>query len=246
MGLAVLASCTKEATTTPVSTTRFFSYTMSGNSMYTKATASTDVLATIESTLPESVQVVLQGQTNGKSYVVNTGEAKSIPSDIYKVNSSYLGETVATISTANGGAYLSTGPSMENSETTLTITDEETNYTVPMKYTCFALVCDATIVEKATITDVWGTTKDIPFITNGDVMLIFAQGKIETHYLNITVYPKDTDLYKVTDYTIVTKETTSMGRAEFGKWYIINPTISGQQPKLVSYDLPTFQEGSLF
>lgn len=241
-GLAVFASCTKEATA-PKSLDRVFSYSMTGNSMYTKSPVASDVLTLIESTLPESVKFTLQGS---KTYNGNTGEAINLPSGQYNVVSSFAPDVVATISTATGGGYLATKPSFTIGNSSLTITDEETSYTLPYKYTCYALVCDATIVEKATITDVWGETKDVPFITNGDTMLIFATGKAENHYLNLTIYPKDTDLYKVTDYTISTKVTSTLGYAEWGKFYILNPTMNGQQPKLLGYELPTFQEGYLF
>lgn len=241
-GFAVLVSCNKE-TPAPQSMDRFFSYRMTGNSMYTKAPASSDVLSLIESTLPESVPFVLQGN---KTYNGNTGEAINLPSGQYNVVSTFTPDVIATISTATGGGFLASQPSFTIENPSLTITDEETSYTLPYKYTCYALVCDATIVQKATITDVWGETKDIPFITSGDTMLIFATGKAENHYLNITIYPKDTDLYKVTEYTISTKVTTTLGYAEWGKYYLLNPTMNGAQPKLVGYELPTFQEGQLF
>jgi hypothetical protein len=242
VGLAVLVSCNKE-TPAPKSIDRFFSYRMTGNSMYTKSPAASDVLTLIESTLPESVQFVLQGN---KTYNCNTGEPVNLPSGTYNVLSTFAPAEIATISTASNGGYLAAQPSFTIENPSLTITDEETSYTLPYKYTCYALVCDATLVDRATITDVWDKTKDIPFVISGDTMVIFATGKADTNYLRITIYPKDTDIYKVTEYTISTKVTTTLGYAEWGKYYLLNPTMNGAQPKLIGYELPTFQEGQLF
>lgn len=241
LGLAVLVSCNKEATpSTPSLHT--LSYAMQGGSMYTKSVEADEVLSIINARLPESVTLVLQGQTNGKTYNVTTGQAQSIPSDTYTIKGgSYNGEVIGKAVSA-AGAAISDTPAIKVSTNALTITDEETNYTVSADYNCFALVCDKTIVDNVTFTDAWGSEHTIPFVTENDTMVIFAQGEFSTNPLMLKVTPKDTDTYKVTEYTIRTDGGTQ--KATKGKWYKIEPTTNGKQPKLISYDLPTMTHGT--
>ena len=101
-------------------------------------------------------------------------------------------------------------------------------------------VVDATakrILETSLVREIFLNMRATPDITEIADKLNFAV---------ITIYPKDTDLYKVTEYTISTKVATTLGYAEWGKYYLLNPTLTGQQPKLLGYELPTFQEGRLF
>lgn len=243
LGLAVLVSCNKE-TTTPTPTLHTFSYAMMGNSMYTKSATSDDVLSIINSCLPTSISMVLQGQNNGKNYVVQTGQAQSIPSDTYSIKSgSYFGDVIGKEVSSNGASIANT-PAISVSQSAVTITDDETNYTVSATYNCFALVCDKTLVESVTFTDAWSGENTIPFVTLNDTMVIFAQGDFNSNYLHLTVTPKDTDTYRVTEYTICTNGASGIDNATKGKWYMIAPATNGMQPKLLEYDLPQMTQGT--
>lgn len=238
-GLA-LASCNKDETQTP-RPLRQFDYAMQGNSMYTKTIESDAVLSAISDNLPQSVSLVLSGT---KNYVVKTGEATDIPSGTYNVSGTYFGDVMGKIVSADN-SFLSKGVAIKVSQSGLEITDEETNYTLPATYYCFALVCDATQVESATAIDAYGDAFDVDFIQVGDVMIVFGTGLFEKTYLKITLHPKDTESFSDTEYTLSTKQLNNVGLVEHGKWYLLEPTYGGEQPKLLSYDLPSMEQGFL-
>lgn len=235
-----LASCAKEQTI-PTTHTRVLSYAMTGNSMYTKAVGSTDVLSAISNHLPASMQVVLEGK---KTFVANTGEPIELPSDTYTLTGTHLATPFGRQCSTDGGA-LSQEASIKVTQKTLTITDEETNYTLESAYHCFALVCDATLVQSATATDAYGKTFNIDFVREGDVLLVFASGGFKDQPVTITLTPVDATTYKETAYCISTKNTAGLGYAEHGKWYYLAPTMNGNQPKLIAYDLPAMTQGEL-
>ena len=57
--------------------------------------------------------------------------------------------------------------------------------------------------------------------------------------------PVDKERYKTTTYKIATTQKNNISYAEKGKWYLLEPTASGVQPKLIGIDLPTFGQGTL-
>ena len=235
---AVIASCNKEASNEKPSQERFFSYEMTGTSMYTRSVTSEAVLSIINGALPEHISCTFEGS---KFFVVNTGEYTPIPSDTYQVTGTHLGDIVGGILTADyAGVTLS--PSIRINQP-LTITDEETDYTLSGSYNCFALVWDDAVVERIEFQDVYGKTYEMPSLTQGDTRLVFVQGELRTNYLNLTVYPKDTETYTETTFTIATMSGSGLSKAEFGKWYMLNPTFGGNQPKWLGLDLPPFTQG---
>lgn len=237
-GSAVIASCNKEATTTKPTPTRFISYEMAGSTMYTRAPSSNEVLSIISEALPEHVATVFSGT---KTLVVNTGEYTQIPSDTYQVSGTFLGEQYGGILSSDCGG-VSLQPAVRINQT-LTINDEETQYALSGSYFCFALVWDATVVDRITFNDAYGQTHEMPYLSEGDTRLVFVQGNLETNYLTLTVYPIDTETYKETEFTIATKQLNGICRAEFGKWYMLNPSFGGNQPKWIALDLPPFTQG---
>lgn len=243
-GLAVLASCQKEANTIPTkSSLKTLSYQMWSGSMYTKSATAEDVLSIINSSLPEHVSVVLKGQTNGRTISVTTGEAQNIPSDTYSVVGSFLGNQIGQAVSGAGDA-IQDAPSFSMVKTPLTITDEETNYSLPAKFNCFALACDMTLVQSITFTDAYSNENTVTPVTLNDTGVFFAYGDFTQNYLHLTITPKDTELYRVTEYTITTGAIANLEHAEKGKWYLVSPALVGAQPKLIQYDLPTMEQGT--
>ena len=235
---AVLTSCNKQVTTERPSQDRFISYEMTGSSMYTRTVTSDAVLSIINDALPEHIACTFEGN---KFFVVNTGEYTPIPSDTYNVSGTVLGDVVGGILTADYASVTLT-PSIRINQT-LTITDDETDYTLSGEYKCFALVWDDEIVERIEFKDVYGTTYQMPSLERGDTRLVFVQGELQTNYLTLTIYPKDTETYTETEFVIATKGGTGLSRAEFGKWYMLNPAYGGAQPKWIGLDLPQFTQG---
>lgn len=234
---ATLVSCNKEATPTPK---RVFSYAMNGNSMYTKAVQSDAVLATISSALPTEIPIVL---TSTKTYATKTGTPIELPSGTYKVSGNYNGDMMGREISNDG--YMSQTPAIRIYQDALTITDEVTDYSIPASYSCFALACDPTIVEKASVNDKFGKPFDVDFIETENLMLIFVQGTFSSFYVTITLTPKDTEAYKETTFTLSTTAHPSLSLVEHGKWYYLEPTIDGEQPKVLGYDLPSMEQGTL-
>lgn len=241
MGLAVLASCNKEATPTSTISLRTLNYQMSG-SMYTKSATADDVVSLISSALPEHLPIVLTGQTNGRTITTATGEATNIPSDTYSVTGTFIGTQIGRNITANG-ASIQSEPAF-HVQKSLIITDDETEYTLSASYDCFALVCDMTLVESVSFTNGWSEENTITPTVLNDTGIFYAYGDYDSNYLHITIVPKDTDVYRVTEYTICTSNRQDLQRAEKGKWYLVSPCMAGIQPKLVGYDLPTMTQGT--
>ena len=238
IGSAVLVSCNKETTTTPTNNTRYFSYEMTGGSMYTRAPQSDDVLSIINDALPEHISCTFEGS---KFFVVETGTYHEIPSGTYTVSGTYVGEQYGGILSANSGA-ISTSPAVQINQT-LEITDDETNYSLSGSYFCFALVWDDALVDRIEFRDAYGKTYQMPCLEKNDTRLVFVQGYLDTNYLSLTIYPKDTATYAETEYTIATKGGSGLKKAEWGKWYIIAPSFGGNQPKWIGLDLPAFEQG---
>lgn len=242
LGVSVLASCTKEQTTTTPKV-RQLSYEMKGNSMYSKAVNSTDVLNAINAALPEKLDIVLTSQANGKVFTGKTNEGIVLPSDTYSVIGSCSGTPTSGTIIMGKSAYLASSPKVSVSQS-LTITDEECNYTLNGSYSSFALVVDSEEVEKAYVTTLSGE-EEIQFITSGESKITFGQGDYSSVYLQIRVIPIDKDRYKETTFTLSTAQRNGIGFIEYGKYYVIHPTTNGKQPKLVALDLPAFVEGTI-
>lgn len=242
LGAILFASCTKEQTTTQSPKVRQFSYEMCGNSMYsTKAVNSSDVLQAINATLPESINLSLKSHTTGKYFSGKTGEGIVLPSDTYSVLGSVGGTPTSREITTNG--FLASTPKIDISQD-LTITDDETEYVLNATYGSFALVVDATEVEKATLTTYKGT-EEVQFISSGDSRITFAQGDFSSVYVEITLTPIDKERYEDTTFKLSTTPHNGIGFVENGKYYVLHPVAGGQQPKVIGYDLPAFEEGTL-
>lgn len=238
-GSAVLASCTKEATQTQPPKTRFFSYEMASGSMYqTRSVTSDAVLSIINDALPETVACNFSGE---KNFVVKTGEYSEIPSGTYSVSGTYIGKTVGGMLSQDLGA-VTLSPAVKINQT-LTVTDEETNYTLSGTYFCFAIVWDATEVERIEFTDAYGKTYEMPSLENGNTRLAFVQGELINNFLCMSVYPVDTENYQTSEYTIATRTGNGLDYAEFGKWYMVSPSLGGNQPKWLGLELPDFVQG---
>lgn len=242
LGAVLFASCTKEQTTTHSPKVRQFSYEMCGNSMYsTKAVNSSDVLQAINATLPESIALSLKSQSTRKYFSGKTGEGIVLPSDTYSVLGSVGGTPTSKEITTNG--FLASTPKIDISQD-LTITNDVTDYTLNATYGSFAIVIDATETEKAILTTYKGT-EEIQFITSGDSRVTFAQGDFSNVYVDITLIPIDKEKYKETNFKLSTTQHSGIGFVQNGLYYVLHPTADGEQPKICSYDLPTFAEGTL-
>lgn len=243
IGALFLSSCTKEQRqSTPQ--IRHISYAMQGNSMYaTKAIQSEDVLQVINATLPTEMNLVLTSQSTNKSTTATSGQGVVLASDTYRVIGYRGGESACSTIIRDDMAYLTYQPSIKV-DSELTIVDEVSDYSVPATYDCFCLVCDAENVEKATVTTYYGE-EDVDFIKSGNTMVIFAEGNFSSVYLTITLTPVDKERYKTTTYKIATTQKNNISYAEKGKWYLLEPTASGVQPKLIGIDLPTIEQGTL-
>lgn len=241
--LLVTASCTKEQRQ-PKSDVRTLTYAMSGNSMYTKAVQAEDVLQAINATLPTEMNLVLTSTTTSKVTTAVTGQGVVLPSDTYRVLGAWSGARASSDIVRGTSAYLTSAPAIDV-EQELTIIDDVSEYQVNGQYYCFCLVCEADMVEKAVVTTYSGTQEEINFITSGNSKLIFAKGDYSSVYLTITLTPVDKEKYSETTYNISTTKHNNIGYAEFGKWYLLEPTASGVQPKLIGLDLPNFSQGTL-
>lgn len=239
IGALLFSSCQKQEEKTPQ--VRQFSYSMSYGSMYTKAVNAEDVLNAINATLPEQLNIYLTSQTTSKVFSGKTGEGIVLPSDTYNVIGAYNGQPVSSV-VFGSSAYLASNPKIDINQQ-IVVTDEETQYTLKGTYQCFALVVDASEVERAEISTASGV-EEINFISSGGIKIVFAQGDFSSHYLSITIYPKDTS-YETTTFNFSTKSGTNLFAYEWGKYYVLHPTIGGNQPKVVSLDLPSFVEGTL-
>lgn len=240
MGLLLLPSCQKENPNS--NQVRQFNYAMVGNSMYqTKAVNSNDVLDAISATLPESIAIYLTSQSNGKMFQGETGKGIVLPSDEYRVIGSHNAEpSIEIVSTKT--SYLSLSPTI-NIDENINVVNDETDYLVRGTYKSFALVIDASEVEKATVTARNGE-EEISFLSSGESKIIFGQGNF-SNYLKVTIYPTDKEKYKNTTFTLATTQASGTNLVEVGKWYVLHPTADGEQPKCLSLDLPDFQEGIL-
>lgn len=242
--LLVAESCTKEQRQ-PKSDVRTLTYAMSGNSMYdTKAVQAEDVLQAINATLPTEMNLVLTSTTTSKVTTAVTGQGVVLPSDTYRVLGAWSGARASSDIVRGTSAYLISAPAIDV-EQDLTIIDDVSEYQVNGQYSCFCLVCEADMVEKAVVTTYSGTQEEINFITSGNSKLIFAKGDYSSVYLTITLTPVDKEKYSETTYDISTTKHNNIGYAEFGKWYLLEPTASGVQPKLIGLDLPNFSQGTL-
>lgn len=242
--LLVAESCTKEQRQ-PKSDVRTLTYAMSGNSMYdTKAVQAEDVLQAINATLPTEMNLVLTSTTTSKVTTAVTGQGVVLPSDTYRVLGAWSGARASSDIVRGTSAYLTSAPAIDV-EQELTIIDDVSEYQVNGQYSCFCLVCEADMVEKAVVTTHSGTQEEINFITSGNSKLIFAKGDYSSVYLTITLTPVDKEKYSETTYNISTTKHNNIGYAEFGKWYLLEPTASGVQPKLIGLDLPNFSQGTL-
>lgn len=242
--ILVAESCTKEQRQ-PKSDVRTLTYAMSGNSMYyTKAVQAEDVLQAINATLPTEMNLVLTSTTTSKVTTAVTGQGVVLPSDTYRVLGAWSGARASSDIVRGTSAYLTSAPAIDV-EQELTIIDDVSEYQVNGQYSCFCLVCEADMVEKAVVTTYSGTQEEINFITSGNSKLIFAKGDYSSVYLTITLTPVDKEKYSETTYNISTTKHNNIGYAEFGKWYLLEPTASGVQPKLIGLDLPNFSQGTL-
>lgn len=241
LGATLFASCTSGYERPQV---KQFTYEMGGSTMYrTKAVESKDVLDAIEATLPSSIQFVLTSKATGKNFTGRTGEGIILPSDTYKAVAGLSGSPTSGEIISGRSAFLTSSPQVTISQD-LVVTDDVTDYTLTGTYGSFAIVIDSTEVEKAVVTTTKGK-EEIKFLTSGESRITFAQGDFSSVYLEITLTPVDKERYKETTFQLSTTKHNGVGFVENGFYYVLHPTATGAQPKIIGLDLPTFSEGTL-
>lgn len=239
----VLAACSKSEDTRVINPTsqqaRTFTYAMREGSMYrTRSVETDDVLNAIESALPAKVSIFLTSQTTGKIYQGKTAEPVVLPTDAYHVIGSYDASMVGSMLQGADG-YLTHAPKIDIAQD-ISVSDDVTSYTLQGTYKSFAIVVDAEETQTAYITGKSGKEEEVSFLTSGTSKIVFVQGNYANNYLTLRIVPTDTERFSDATYTLAAKSGTGLTQVEFGKFYIFHPKVEGEEPKVVSLDLPTF------
>lgn len=180
---------------------------------------------------------------NSRSYSAVPGEEITIIPDTYKVTGDYI--PASCFDCFRGKFYLEPRFSIN---TQVTISEEETAYSLPVSWDCFALVKDKTKVAKYRVTDKNITPADVTTWTEdeGDLSLVFVtcssawEGDM---YFQVKAFPVDETNYQPTTWNLVTKATTGAFLVKNGYWYCFNPEGTTAQNGEFSFSYPSWTEG---
>ena len=215
------------------------------NSMYaTKAMTNEEVVFDIQQCLPSTISLVLQGTgTTTGVYTIKSGEATQVPVGTYNVTGTSFGNQVGDL--INSNCYFTDKPYI-TINTSVTIVEGTSSYTVAAKFNSFCIVVDFDEITKATYKNISAATKEITFNRYDNVGLIFCQGTYTDVPLKITLTPADATHYQETEFGFSTNSATQKYTyVQPGKFYKLHPAALGSSGPVVGIGFPAFEEGTV-
>ena len=207
--LLALASCkkgTEEIATQKVT----FGYRLVTEQSMTKAVNNDDIADWIEASLPAKLSLRL----------TDSGTEVELPVGIYTVT----GKNTPTASASVVGSdvfFSITRPTLTVS-TTIEVTYSQKNYVIPATYGAFGIVIDSEETASATFASSHGETGNIEFATIGTSGIVFVNGNLGTHTLDITLNPVNS-ADQTTTHTFKTAYDAATISPTFGNYYILHP-----------------------
>ena len=106
--------------------------------------------------------------------------------------------------------------------TTIEVTYSQKNYVIPATYGAFGIVIDSEETASATFASSHGETGNIEFATIGTSGIVFVNGNLGTHTLDITLNPVNS-ADQTTTHTFKTAYDAATISPTFGNYYILHP-----------------------
>lgn len=202
-------------------------------------------LLTASAPATADVTLTLVSKTNSRrTYKVKPGEAVAVALDTYRA---YVWHTPASVGECFHGTIHHT-PAFYI-DTTLTIEDGVTSYTLPASYDCIALVWDKTTTAAYKVLNTSSTLAEVawPWVTDGDLALVYVKttGWSVSSPLVVLAQPVDDVGHEATQYKLATAGSSAdVLLAEPGKWYTFHPGEVAATSGTLSFSLPEWTAGN--
>lgn len=234
------ASCNKQDTT-PLPSTDFvqvsFGYSLTTGAPMTKGSTGADLLATLTPTDP--LPLTLTNTATGKEYSVTTGQTIALPLGTYSVV--YEPTKPSDAFTFCAGVYLLNRPQLRVN-TEITLSKDETKYTIPAEYAEAALLFSTREVSVVMMKSAAGTSYNPDYAIVGDIGALFIHGTDERE---IPLVFTAKNGYNNASLSINTTDPTSPYFVQAGYWYALSLARASQNAAF-SFGELSWQEGSPF
>ena len=185
---------------------------------------------------------VVSTTNQARKYTAQAGVPIALPADTYQVTGEYIPTAAAQV--WHGTAYREPRFSVSS---TIEVTDNETNFTLPAHYDCFALVIDFQECEKYRHTNGNITQEDITQweVLDGYGVLYVTCNSSWTASIPYTIqaYPAHTAEGEMQAYQLITSGTGGK-IVENGKWYCFSPGRVDKFTGTISTSFPAWEDGN--
>lgn len=241
----VTLSCTKQDLAQYQDVT--FGYSLIEEHSMTKTIDHTAIKNTISATVPKDIKPAFyfnNDVTQGSNIPI--GKTVTMKIGTYGVKWNSTANNIVNV--IDGNTHFSKTP-LYSIDTEINIVPGVTNYSLPVTFKSFAIVVDATEIQKAEYWALGGQFSSIDFfITVGDNMIIFINGEFtDTGVLKIRLMPADSTR-KVTTLLLSNKVTT-VGQdktihIDYGKYYVLHPDAVTEVGSLFNLNIPEWECGN--
>ena len=236
--LTTLVSCNKVKVTEIRCTTKVtLTYSMVTEVPMTKSVNQSTIATWITNNLPTNISFKLT-DSKGTTFRVANGTEVELPCGSYTVTAKYTPVSEANVVGSN--VFFSTLEPTIVVNTTLDVTYDRANYTVPASFGCFGIVYDLDEVSAATFVSSHGESGTLPTTTVGESAFVFMNGDLESAIVDVTLTPRQAG-FKQTTYTFKSSYDLHCVTASFGNYYIIHPyAINSVDNGSLSYSVDSF------
>ena len=236
--LTFVSCCKKDKKFEDLTQKVIFSYKAVAEKPMTRAINNNAIIDWIGEQLPTSISLRLT-DSNGNKYTVETGSEIELPLGVYTVTGKSIAPSTQNV-VGSDVSFSSIQPSL-NINTILEVVYSQTQYTIPANFTGFGIVIDYEETASATYQSSHGESGTIQFATIGTAGIVFVNGNLDTHSLDVTLNPVNNS-DKQTTYTFKNEYLSTTISPTFGNYYIIHPkAITGIEGGLFSYTVDRFQ-----
>lgn len=237
-----LASCIKPKSENSVEDhskqTVVFDFRLVEEVPMTKAVDNNAINEWIENALPSKISLKLI-DANGTRYNIETGTSVELPVGIYTVTGKNT--PTASASVVGTDVFMSMSRPTLIVSTTIEVTYTQTSYLVPATYGAFGIVVDLEETATASFSSSHGEQGNIEFATIGTSGIVFINGNLDSHILNVTLNPISS-ADEVTTYVFKTAYSSTTISPTFGNYYILHPKgISSVDGGTFGYSISPFR-----
>ena len=217
--IMALVSCSKAEVESPALVKVRFDFSLVSEQPMTKSVNNDDIADWIEASLPAKLSLRLT-DSEGVRHNIETGTEVELPVGIYTVTGKNT--PTASASVVGSDVFFSVSRPTLTVSTTIEVTYSQKNYVIPATYGAFGIVIDSEETASATFASSHGETGNIEFATIGTSGIVFVNGNLGTHTLDVTLNPVNS-ADRTTTHTFKTAYDAATISPTFGNYYILHP-----------------------